>query len=163
MTDRQVVAIGPNPSGLCMCGCGRKTKIVTKSDQRHGHVMGQPFRFIHGHVRSPLKGPNRFKLRHGTAVIFLERRGTVLECLVSRKDFDRVRRHHWYVDRSGKGAFYAAAWIDGAQVHMHKYLCPNWAQVNHENGSGLDNRLENLRGVRSEPCEVAGEMSYRRT
>ena len=109
MTDRQLVAIGPNPSGLCMCGCGRKTKIVTKSDRRHGHVMGQPFRFIHGHVRSPLKGPNRFKLRHGTAVIFLERRGTVLECPVSRKDFDRVRRHHWYVDRSGKGAFYAAA------------------------------------------------------
>ena len=24
-------AIGPNPSGLCMCGCGRKTKIVTKA------------------------------------------------------------------------------------------------------------------------------------
>ena len=147
MTDRQVVAIGPNPSGLCMCGCGRKTKIVTKSDQRHGHVMGQPFRFIHGHVRSPLKGPNRFKLRHDTAVIFLERRGTVLECPVSRKDFDRVRRHHWYVDRSGKGAFYAAAWIAGVTVHMHRYLCPDWPQVNHENGNGLDNRRENLRGV----------------
>src|SRR6516165_4718071 len=27
--------------------------------------------------------------------------------------------------------------IDGAQVHMHKYLCPYWAQVNHENGNGL--------------------------
>ena len=23
--------IGPNLSGLCMCGCGRKTKIVTKA------------------------------------------------------------------------------------------------------------------------------------
>jgi hypothetical protein len=54
---------------------------------------------------------------------------------------------HWYVDRSGKGAFYAAAWIDGGQVHMHKYLCPNWAQVNHEDGKGLDNRRENLRGA----------------
>ena len=30
-------------SGLCMCGCGRKTKIVTKSHRRHGHEMGQPF------------------------------------------------------------------------------------------------------------------------
>src|SRR5215469_14489384 len=110
--------------------------------------MGQPFRFIHGHVRSPLKGPNRFKLRRGTPVIFLERRGgTVLECLVSRKDFDRVRRHHWYANKNGKRTFYAAAWIDGEQVHMHKYLCPNWTQVNHENGDGLDNRRENLRGV----------------
>src|SRR5215469_3650649 len=83
--------------------------------------MGQPFRFIHGHVRSPLKGPNRFKLRRGTVLIFLERRdGTVLECLISRKDFDRVRSHHWYANRNGKRTFYAAAWIDGAQVHMHK-------------------------------------------
>jgi len=141
--------LAANASGLCMCGCGRKTKIVTKSDRRHGHVMGQPFRFIHGHSRPAEKGPNRFKLRRRTAVIFLERRdGTVLECLVSRKDFHRVRRHHWYANKNGKRASYAVAWIDGAQVQMHKHLCPNWAQVNHQNGNGLDNRRENLRGVR---------------
>jgi hypothetical protein len=42
--------------------------------------MGQPFRFIHGHGgASEGKGSNRFKLRRGTAVIFLERQnGTVL-------------------------------------------------------------------------------------
>jgi len=40
VVGNQVGLIGPNPSGLCMCGCGRKTKIVTKSDRRHGHVMG---------------------------------------------------------------------------------------------------------------------------
>ena len=45
-------------------------------------VMGQPFRFIHGYSRGALKGPNRFKCRHGTAVNFLERRdGTVLDKL----------------------------------------------------------------------------------
>jgi len=147
--DKQLAAIGPNPSGLCMCGCGRKTKIVTKSDRRHGHVMGQPFRFIHGHSRPAAKGPNRFKLRRRAAVIFLERRnGTVFECLVSRKDFYRVRRHHWYANKNGKRASYAVAWIDGAQVQMHKHLCPNWAQVNHQNGDGLDNRRESLRGVK---------------
>ena len=76
MQDKQVE---PNPSGLCMCGCGRKSKVVTKSDRRHGHVMGQPFRFIHGHSSAPAKGSNSFKLRGGTAVIFLERQnGTVL-------------------------------------------------------------------------------------
>ena len=126
MEDKRLAAIGPNPSGLCMCGCGRKTKIVTKSDRRHGQVMGQPFRFIHGHRCPAIKGPNRFKLRRRTAVIFLERRdGTVLECLVSRKDFYRVRRHHWYVNRNEKGTFYTAAWIDGAQVQMHKHLSIN--------------------------------------
>jgi hypothetical protein len=36
--------------------------------------MGRPFRFIRGHSgASEGKGPNRFKLRRGTAVIFLER------------------------------------------------------------------------------------------
>jgi len=91
------------------------------------------------------EGSKRFKLRRGRAVIFLERQdGTVLECLVSRKDFARVRKHHWYENRNGKGASYAAAWIDGVHVHMHKYLCPGWAQVNHRNGNGLDNRRENL-------------------
>jgi len=141
MEDKRLAAIGPNPSGLCICGCERKTKIVTKSDRRHGHVMGQPFRFIQGHSRPAEKGPSRFKLRRRTAVIFLERRdGTVLECLVSRKDFHRVREHHWYANKNGKRASYAVAWIDGAQVQMHKHLCPNWAQVNHQNGNGLDNR-----------------------
>ena len=46
MEDKRLAAIGPNPSGLRRCGCGRKTKIVTKSDRRLGHIMGQPFRFI---------------------------------------------------------------------------------------------------------------------
>ena len=134
---------------LCMCRCGRKTKTVTKSDRRHGHVMGQPFRFIHGHCRPAAKGPNRFNLRRCAAVIFLERRDrTILECLVSRKDFRRVRGHHWYANRNGKRASYAVTWIAGAQVQMHKHLCPNWVQVNHQNGNGLDNRRENLREVR---------------
>lgn len=140
---------GPNPTGLCICGCGRKTKIATKSDRRHGHVMGQPFRFILGHCPGAAKGPNRFKLRRGTVVIFLERRdGTVLECLVSQKDFNRVRGHRWYAHKS-KPTLFAVARIDGAQVCMHRQLCPNWAEVNHENGNGLDNRRKNLRGVRS--------------
>jgi hypothetical protein len=38
MEDKRLAAKGPNPSGRCMCGCGRKTKIVTKSDRRHGHL-----------------------------------------------------------------------------------------------------------------------------
>src|SRR5215467_6907342 len=140
-TTKRLAVIRPNPSGLCICGCGRKTKIVTKSDWLHGHEMGQPFRFIHGHCRPAETGPNSFKLRRHTVVILLERRdGTVLECLVSRKDFHRVSRHHWYANKSGKGASYAVAWIDGAQVQMHKHLCRHWAQVNHENGNGLDNR-----------------------
>lgn len=43
--------IGPNPSGLCMCGCGRATAIAKVSRTERGDVRGHPVRFIHGHHR----------------------------------------------------------------------------------------------------------------
>jgi hypothetical protein len=64
------------------------------------------------------------------------------------KRFSQSKETSWYANKNGKRASYAVAWIDGAQVQMHKHLCPNWVQVNHQNGNGLDNRRENLRGVR---------------
>jgi hypothetical protein len=41
---------GPNPSGLCMCGCGEKTSIAKVSRTGRGDVRGQPVRFIHTHA-----------------------------------------------------------------------------------------------------------------
>jgi hypothetical protein len=46
---------GPNPSGLCMCGCGEQTKIAT--DNSHGSVRGCYTRFLRGHA--PNKGVAR--------------------------------------------------------------------------------------------------------
>ena len=40
---------GPNPSGLCLCGCGGTTPIAARSSTRLGHVKGQPTRYINGH------------------------------------------------------------------------------------------------------------------
>ncbi len=34
---------------LCECGCGRPTKIATRTTTKFGHVKGQPLRFIVGH------------------------------------------------------------------------------------------------------------------
>lgn len=39
----------PNPSGLCMCGCGKKTKISHQSHTQQGHVLGKPMRYLAGH------------------------------------------------------------------------------------------------------------------
>jgi hypothetical protein len=38
------------PVGLCQCGCGRTTSIVTQTDTRRGVVKGQPRRYIVGHA-----------------------------------------------------------------------------------------------------------------
>jgi 5-methylcytosine-specific restriction endonuclease McrA len=55
---------GPNPSGLCMCGCGEKAPIAKRSDQRKGWVYGKPVRYLPYHKPTPPKplpdepGPN---------------------------------------------------------------------------------------------------------
>ena len=44
----------PNPSGLCMCGCGRKTRIASTTVAKYQTVKGHPVRFVHGHfTRKP--------------------------------------------------------------------------------------------------------------
>lgn len=44
----------PNPSGLCHCGCGERTKLAPYSDsKRLGWVKDQPIRFIDGHENRP--------------------------------------------------------------------------------------------------------------
>ena len=39
----------PNPSGLCMCGCGQKTPLARQGSRYHGYLAGQPVRYINGH------------------------------------------------------------------------------------------------------------------
>lgn len=45
---------GPNPSGLCMCGCGEKTLIAKRTrlagDSRPLAIKGTPNCFVAGHV-----------------------------------------------------------------------------------------------------------------
>ena len=78
MTDAQLVSFGKAARFLCRDQSAR-TRL---------NVGPAPFDSFMGTVVRP-KGrvQTDSKLRPGTAVIFLERRdGTVLECLVSRKD-----------------------------------------------------------------------------
>jgi len=40
---------GPNPGGLCWCGCGGKTPLSRQSRSDRGDVRGTPVRYIMGH------------------------------------------------------------------------------------------------------------------
>jgi hypothetical protein len=54
MTKQKTPEIGPNPSGLCLCGCGERTRIARKTIRAWGHIKGQRVRFISGHhIRTP--------------------------------------------------------------------------------------------------------------
>jgi len=52
--------LSPNPSGLCMCGCGKRTELASATAKKHGHVKGQPLLFLKGHRlwRTDRIGPN---------------------------------------------------------------------------------------------------------
>jgi hypothetical protein len=47
---------GPNPSGLCMCGCGQRTELAANTRAEHGWVKGKPKRYLHGHAWNPSIG-----------------------------------------------------------------------------------------------------------
>ena len=38
-----------NPSGLCMCGCGRLTSLANQNDPKRRYVKGEPKFFVRGH------------------------------------------------------------------------------------------------------------------
>lgn len=44
MTD-----LGPNPSGLCMCGCGQRTTVNTCDNRAKGWRKGGARRYVKGH------------------------------------------------------------------------------------------------------------------
>jgi HNH endonuclease len=43
----------PNPSGLCLCGCGNPAPIAPSSNANRCLVRGRPMRFISGHNLTP--------------------------------------------------------------------------------------------------------------
>ena len=51
MTHPNDTREGPNPSGLCQCGCGQRTPISQYNDPRSGTVRGCHVRYIKGHGR----------------------------------------------------------------------------------------------------------------
>ena len=143
------------PVGYCRCGCGRRTKIATKTDERLGHVKGQPLPYVRGHrMRADLSAPHRY--RPGEAVKHRHsfwpwklplrwRDGTIRAyALVDEEDHERLGHHHW---RLAKG--YVCRTIDGSTIiQLHREILGlkrGDPDVDHENGDPLDNRRANLR------------------
>lgn len=57
MSDDITPTSGPNPSGLCMCGCGRTTTLSPRNRSDHfGVKRGQHNCYMPGHGRRPSKG-----------------------------------------------------------------------------------------------------------
>jgi AP2 domain/HNH endonuclease len=89
------------------------------------------------------------KINNDVIVVALERKnGEVLPCFVDASRYELVRGYRWCAIK-GRHTFYAVANVRKATgthttLRMHQLLLPA-KEVDHANGCGLDNRLENLR------------------
>lgn len=122
MGRKPFVGPGPNPSGICQCGCGQKAPLAGQSSGRLGHIRGMPTRFIYGHQFALRKGEASHNWNGGTSV---SSSGYVI---LSRADA-RHRRPPQHV-----------LIVEGV---IGKFLPPG-AEVHHVNGVRSDNRHENL-------------------
>ncbi|MEW6047109.1 MAG: HNH endonuclease [Bacillota bacterium] len=73
--------------------------------------------------------------------------GRHLVALVDDEDYDRVARYRWYKTSRASGALYAQTRINGRSVAMHRFILnpPDGVEVDHRDGSGLNNQKTNLR------------------
>lgn len=109
----------PNPSGLCMCGCGNPTSIATRSDTNSMMLEGHPIRYLPNH-----------QARSKTAPFIEEDMGYETPCWVWQRA----------LDRNGYGSIR----IDGRTRNPHRIY---WEQENGPVPEGLE--LDHLCRVRS--------------
>lgn len=106
----------PNPSGLCMCGCGLKAPIAQRTDAKRGIIQGYPARYIQAHSR--VSAP----------VEFLEDPET--HCWV----WQRARNHEGYGKVGGGGPAHVAYYrelVGPIPKGLHlDHLCSNRVCVN---------------------------------
>lgn len=121
--------LGPNPSGLCMCGCGRKTNLAPVTRRKNGDVKGTPLRFLPNHHLTLLRryGPDHPLWnggRHFTGTGYIK----ILLPDDPQADSKGYVLEHRVVARQ----------LVGGRVLRSDEL------VHHKNGDKHDNRLENL-------------------
>jgi hypothetical protein len=109
----------PNPSGLCMCGCGEVTPISRFTNSRTGVVKGKPSRYIpFHHLRGVKRGSGRVMNSQGYV-------------LLRMPDHPRANKGYVLEHRITAETMIGRPLEAGEHVH-------------HLNGERADNRPENL-------------------
>lgn len=66
-------------------------------------------------------------------------------CHFDKEDYVKIKKHTWYAKNdTNHSTCYVAAKINKKTVRLHRFLCPNFTMIDHDNRNGLDNRKENL-------------------
>jgi hypothetical protein len=116
----------PNPSGLCLCGCGQPTLIAKTTRLKWHEVKGLPVRYVRGHQMRGKRGEATSSWKGGR---WIGKQGYVFV----------YRPEHTEADRDG-------------YVYEHRLVAEEKAgrpltrseRVHHLNGIKDDNRPENI-------------------
>lgn len=96
----------PNPSGICMCGCGRLTPIARENRPRLGHIKGQAVRFCVGHKTPAPMADKKACAKCGETKPLVEFRPQRRSC----RDCDKVRSSQWHVRNREHAKALCLAW-----------------------------------------------------
>lgn len=89
---------GPNPSGLCLCGCGQKVALASKTSKRNGWVRGKPVKYLVGHQHR--KSPHEYIIDTSTGCWEWQLTVNNKGYGVTAVDGKRVYAHRAYYERS---------------------------------------------------------------
>jgi HNH endonuclease len=129
----------PNPSGLCMCGCGQKTTLSKYTSTKDKTVKGQPVRFLVGHGgRAFLKNNPRGKHGFGR---YKNLAGYIVLRLSALSEEDRKLAEPMKIFYAGVEAVSEHRLVMAKKLNRPLVKSEN---VHHKNGRKDDNQIENL-------------------
>lgn len=99
----RVVCALPNPSGLCLCGCGQLAPIAAKTSLKQQAIKGYPQRFVHGHRSRLPQSRNKFAKRNVLARTHGMRATPEYQAWSQAKDRCTNPRSHAWENYGGRG------------------------------------------------------------
>lgn len=142
------------PYGECHCRCGQKTTLADQTRPRHGHIKGEPMRFLSGHQFVKVTEPEDaipFKIDGVYCRLIPLTRG--LHAIVWEEDYYRLALKKWHAFYALTSDSYYAQRDVRQENGRYKHLpmgnailgLPIGRIVDHANGISLDCRRSNLR------------------
>jgi hypothetical protein len=144
-----------NPSGLCMCGCGRGTNPSPTS--RRGYKKGEPLRFIKGHSSRKL-GPD----------YLIEDRGYTETCGHYEHEYTGCPSPCWIWQKSIGSEGYGRVWNGAGHDMAHRVYyerhvgsIPSGYEIHHEcENPSCVNPAHLIEVTRAEHMQIEGRVPY---